>query len=116
MAQQWSHGDTNPASALNAYGTALTALRASIKDAEIVPCVPHKYGTGNIYRFVHRNRWLHFKSTGQIKNATGTQQATLSPVNDTYTSFDLQSLSWLAYGDFYQVVGCDMACEEETPL
>ena len=116
MARQWTHGDVVTAAYLNAYSTELTALRASIKDAEIVPCVPHKYGTGNVYRLVHEKRWLHFKSTGQIKNAGGTQQATLSPVNDTYTSFDLQSLSWLAYGDFYQVVGCDMACEEETPL
>ena len=115
MARQWSHGDKVTAAYLNAYSTGLTTLRAAIKDAEIVPCVPHKYGSGNIYRFVHRNRWLHFKSTGQIKNAAGTQQATLSPINDTYTSFDLQTLSWLAYGQLYQVVGCDMASEEETP-
>jgi len=115
MAQQWSHGDTNPASALNAYSTALTALRAAIKDAEIVPCVPDAYGSGNKFWFVHRNPWLHFLSTGQIKNADGSQQATLSPINDTYTSFNLQSLSWLAYGQLYQVVGCQMASEEETP-
>ena len=115
MARQWAHGDGNAASYFNAYSTELTALRAAIGDAEIVPCVPNQYGSGNVYWFVHRNRWLHFKSTGQIKNAGATQQATLSPVNDTYTSFDLQSLSWLAYGDLYQVVGCQMASEEETP-
>ena len=115
MARQWAHGDGNTAAYFNAYSTELTALRAAIKDAEIVPCVPDQYGTGNIYWFVHRNRWLHFKSTGLIKNADASQQATLSPVNDTYTSFDLQSLSWLAYGQLYQVVGCQMACEEETP-
>ena len=115
MARQWSHGDTETAAYLNAYSTELNTLRAAIGDAEIVPCVPDAYGSGNIFWFVHRNRWLHFKSTGQIKNAGATQQATLSPVNDTYTSFDLQSLIWLAYGQLYQVVGCQMACEEETP-
>ena len=115
MARQWSHGDKVTAAYLNAYSTGLTTLRNVIKDAEIVSCVPNQYGSGNIYWFVHRQRWLHFKSTGQIKNAAGTQQATLSPINDTYTSFDLQTLSWLAYGQLYQVVGCQMACEEETP-
>jgi len=116
MARQWTHGDVVTAAYLNAYSTELTALRASIKDAEIVPCMPDQYSSGNVYWFFHRHRWLHFKSTGQIKNAAGTQQATLSPVNDTYTSFDTHSLSWLAYGQLYQVVGCAMASEEETAL
>ena len=115
MARQWSHGDTVSAADLNAYSTALTALHARILSTSIRMATPNQYGSGNIYRFVHRNRWLHFKSTGQIKNAAGTQQATLSPINDTYTSFDLQSLNWLAYGQLYQVVGCDMASEEVTP-
>ena len=115
MARQWSHGDKVTAAYLNAYSTGLTTLRAAIKDAEIVPCVPDAYGSGNKFWFVHRNPWLHFLSTGQIKNADGSQQATLSPINDTYTSFNLQSLSWLAYGQLYQVVGCQMASEEETP-
>ena len=114
MAIQWSHGDTVSAADLNAYSTALTALHARILNTRIRMATPNQYGTGNIYRFVHRNRWLHFKSTGQIKNSDGSQQATLSPINDTYTSFDLQSVSWLAYGDLYQVVGCQMASEEST--
>lgn len=115
MARQWGHGDTVPAADLNTVGAELTALRNAVKDAEIVACVPDKYGTGNQYWFVHRYRWLHFKSTGQLKNAGATQQASLTPVNDTYTSMDLHSINWLAYGDFYQVVGCDMASEEDTP-
>ena len=114
MARQWSHGDTVSAANMNAYSTELTALHARILNTRIRMATPNQYGSGNIYRFVHRNRWLHFKSTGQIKNAAGTQQATLSPINDTYTSFDLQSLSWLAYGDLYRVVGCQMASEEVT--
>ena len=114
MARQWSHGDTVSAANMNAYSTELTALHDRIGNTRIRMATPNQYGSGNIYRFVHRNRWLHFKSTGQIKNAAGTQQATLSPINDTYTSFDLQSLSWLAYGDLYQVVGCQMASEEVT--
>ena len=114
MARQWSHGDTVSAANMNAYSTELTALHARILNTRIRMATPNQYGSGNIYRFVHRNRWLHFKSTGQIKNAAGTQQATLSPINDTYTSFDLQSVSWLAYGDLYQVVGCQMASEEST--
>ncbi len=114
MARQWSHGDTVTAAYLNAYSTELTALHDRIFNTRIRMATPNQYGSGNIYRFVHRNRWLHFKSTGQIKNAAGTQQATLSPINDTYTSFDLQSVSWLAYGDLYQVVGCQMASEEST--
>jgi len=116
MATQWAHGDTVTAANLNAYSTELTTLHDAIGDAEIVPCMPDQYGSGNIYWFIHRNRWLHFKSTGQIKNAGATQEGTLSPINDTYTSFDLHSLSWLAYCDLYQVVGCAMASEEETPL
>ncbi len=83
MARQWTHGDVVTAAYLNAYSTELTALRASIKDAEIVPCMPDQYSSGNVYWFFHRHRWLHFKSTGHIKNAAGTQQATLTPVNDT---------------------------------
>lgn len=114
MARQWAHGDTVSAANLNAYSTELTALHDRILNTRIRMATPNQYGSGNIYRFVHRNRWLHFKSTGQIKNAAGTQQATLSPINDTYTSFDLQSVSWLAYGDLYQVVGCQMASEEST--
>ena len=112
MARQWTHGDTVTAAYLNAYSTELTALHNRILNTRIRMATPHQYGSGNIYWFVHRNRWLHFKSTGQIMNAGGTQQATLSPINDTYTSLDLQSLSWLAYGDLYQVVGCEMASEE----
>lgn len=115
MAQQWAHGDGNTAAAFNAYSTELTALHAAIGDAEIVSCVPHKYGSGNIYWFVHRQRWLHFKSTGTIENSSGSQTSTLSPVNDTYTSLDTHTVSWLAYGQLYKVVGCDMACEDETP-
>lgn len=114
MARQWAHGDGNTAAYFNAYSTELNTLHAAIGDAEIVPCVPHKYGTGNIYWFVHRQRWLHFKSTGTIQNSTGTQHATLSPINDTYTSLDTHTISWLAYGQLYKVVGCDMACEDET--
>ena len=115
MARQWTHGDTNAAAYFAAYSTELTALYGAVGDVDFIPCVPGQYGSGNEYYFFHQNRWLHYLSTGQIKSIDGTQQATLSPVGDTFTAFDLQSLSWLAYGQMYKVVGCAMASEEETP-
>ena len=111
----WQHGDTLPAADLNALSAGLNTARGQSGDAPLNVATSGAYGPGAIFWLVHVHRYLHFKSTGKLNNAGGTQETSLSTGDETYGVLDLDGVDWLIYGGLYRVVGCEMACEDSEP-
>ena len=111
----WQHGDVLPAADLNALSAGLNTARTASGDAVLNFATSGAYGTGAVFWLVHVQRYLHFKSTGKLQNASGTQETSLSTGDAEYGVLDLDGVDWLAYGSLYTVTGCEMACEDSEP-
>lgn len=66
------------------------------------------------YYLIHSQQYLVYKSTGRIVDITGTNDDISLDDGDTYNSYDLDTIDWLAYGDLYRVVGCSVCMEDEV--
>ena len=103
---------TRPTAAqLNAIGDDQVTLNAMYPGATIERMQPHQ-GSGAILMLRHQYRWLLYNSTGEIIDAAGAEDPVT--INDPATGFglyDLDSLEWLATGQFYRVNGCEFAYE-----
>ena len=139
---QWSHGDTEPTAAqLNKYKDNDVAIYAALGDEmKIAPAGinaengPYAGGTPDRREnsrliFVHKYRWLYFRGTGDLYSfsaAAGTAGDDLSSVQavaDTEVAltdstnamnlYDLSDVTWLSYGQAYQITGLDWAIEVE---
>lgn len=108
----FAHGDSVTAANLNAIDTTLDDAYARIGDVAYQALAPGADDDNNTFFFIHRYRYLYFKSTGEIASLDGTNTAGLSEKNDTFTALDLDGLNWLSYGQAYVVTGCEMACED----
>jgi len=118
---QWSHGNTPTAAAMNKYSDALNALYAIAGNAALNFATyqdrknqPNAVNDSGFY-FIHKQRWLWFRSTGQIEDPAGLNDDVSLSDNGTMTSYDLDTVDWLAYGALYRVTGCNFCCEDDDP-
>lgn len=121
---RWAHGDTPTAVKLQPYSDDLNYIHALAGDKLLNIASPQKHDaafgvttdegedlTGFCFKHVHR--WLTFKGDGTLAdiNESADSVVSLSEVDSTYTTYDLDSVSWLSYGEFYIVRLCTMAVE-----
>lgn len=127
--KQWAHGDTVSHTNMQKYSDSLNAIYALCGDAPVNPAVLWSYEhfdatnfEGSFYTFVHRHRYLWFKSTGAIVDpvreadpagVAGEDDTGLTENQTNYGIYDLESISWLTYGALYYVTGTSAAWEYE---
>ena len=111
---RWNEDDAATAAALNKYNDALAAVNTLIGETSIyiaMPAISEAH-----FALVHRFRWLHFLSNGEIVDPTGANSSiTLTEQNGTYTVYDLQLVPWLAEGMYYKVTGVTFCAEDFEP-
>lgn len=126
---RWAHGDTPTAAKLQPYSDDLNYIHAITGDKLLNIAAPQKHSrafgvttdegedlTGFCFKHVHR--WLTFLGDGTLSDITESPdyQVSLSEVDNTYTTYDLDSVSWLSYGEFYIVRLCTMAVEHRDAV
>lgn len=127
--RQWTHGDTVSHTNMQKYSDSLNAIYAKRGDAKLNLAVPSTYEhwdptnfEGSFLTFVHKKRYLWFKSTGSIVDPVreadpaglaGEDDVGLTENFTNYGVYDLESVSWLTYGSIYYVTGVTAAYEYE---
>lgn len=112
---QWSRGDAVTAARMQAYSNGLNEIYA-LSDYSSSGIIPYDTDFDNFY-FQHVHRWLHYDGNGTIIDANdSTNTVSLSEgANNEPAVYDLNSISWLFYGGFYIVDGCDWCVEDYEP-
>lgn len=119
---EFSHG-TDPTSAnFNTYVDALNDLHGRAGDVRRFPLVllnremlPGADSDNCGYTFRHRKRYLWYRSSGSVVSIDGTQSVSLSNTNSNGVNvYDLDSITWLAYGDIFRVQGVTWTLENDT--
>lgn len=111
----WAHGDYPTATLFNRYRDDLNQIHSDIGDVLRNQAVL-KITSGSSYCFVHRFRWLYFESAGKLADLNGGNAVSLSEGDGGgVTLYDLDQVSWLAYGGLYRVSGCSFAVESKEP-
>jgi len=114
----YSHGDYPIAANLNKFSNGQLHIYEKAPDILFCNAVPY-ITSGEYMRFVHRHRYLHYKSSGQlVDNVVGQVEETISLPNTTddwVNVYDLDQVSWLSYGAVYYVTGVDFCQEHATP-
>ena len=71
-----------------------------------------QYGSGQVWWMIHIYRYLHFSSNGAIVDPTGTNPDVSISEDDTGQGvLDLDTVSWLAYGQLYKLTGISWCTE-----
>jgi hypothetical protein len=71
-----------------------------------------QWGSGQVWRMVHVYRYLHFSSSGAIVDPTGVNPDVSISEDDTGQGvLDLDTVSWLAYGQLYKLTGISWCME-----
>lgn len=103
------------AAALNQFGAELAALNLSQWPPPNL-AGPIERSEGK-FTLRHMRRHLVFKSQGQLEDPTGANPpVSLSEQEGEYTSLDLDSVEWLAYGMEYRVTGVSTCYEDDLPV
>jgi len=80
---------------------------------------------GTEFYGIHQRRWLIYRSTGEVHSmdyVPGPDEDTplsghrveLPDCNEEFCMFDLHTVGWLKYGDWYTVEGSEFALETDT--
>lgn len=106
-------GDYPLASTINSIDGALDGAHTAMGDSARVYAV--KQVSSSRFTFQHRMRYLWFRSTGSIVDPSGVgETVNISDENNAPTKYDLNSVSWLYYGQIYWVTGVSWCIESET--
>lgn len=110
---QWSHGDEVCAADLQKYSDSIAYLYS------LTPTAGRNYATAfslmpdtQQFWLVHTQRYLVYISTGVISDPTGANDDVTLSNNETFNSYDLDTIPWLNYGALYKVVGCSVCMED----
>lgn len=101
---RWAHGDVDVSAAnINKYTNSIIAIHAQI--GEVATSIGTESRISNAsFTVFHTRRWLYFTSTGTIDDPAGVgDSVSISEDPDTITAYDLDSVSWLTYGNLYTV-------------
>lgn len=103
------------AAALNQFVAELTALNLPVwPPANLAGPIERSEGKFTLHR---QRRYLVFKSQGDLVDPTGANPSvSLSEQEGEYTSLDLDSVEWLAYGMEYRVTGVSTCYEDDLPV
>ena len=110
---RWNHGDITVAAArMNKYSDALNAIYAVRGDVSV--SIATLAGQSEaVFTNIHRERYLYFISDGSIDDPAGIgDSVSISEVAGTFTAYDLDTVSWLQYGDLYEVSGVSWCAED----
>ena len=119
--KQWSHGDIPTAADFNRYSDGCNDIVGRIGSVTVAFCVPEanrllvatEEVLGDTFACVHRARYLHYRGTGNLTNLDSSKSSALSaPDGGGVGVYDLDSVSWLAYGQLYFVTGVDFCVED----
>lgn len=120
---RWEHGDFVGATDMAKYSTGQTALYERLGATVRTPCIQIIAEKGHnatpwedsVIYFTHRKRFLIFRSSGLLHDPAGLEDDISLADEDTYTTYDLETVSWLTYGTQYYVSGVDFAWECDVP-
>lgn len=114
--KQWSHGDRVNATDMQKYSDGQEAINTSLASFGYNFATPYsQYPDAQEYWLVHRKQFLIYVSTGEIRDPSGNNEPiNLSNADETYNSYDLDSIPWMLYGMLYKVVGCTVCMEDDT--
>ena len=112
----FAHGDKPTAANLNKLSDGLDHVYELVPTYSVNQAVA-ELGTADRVYFTHRQRWVHYKSSGQILDPAGLADTVSLPntSDDWANVYDLDQIGWLAYGAGYWVQGVDFALEDTTP-
>lgn len=109
----FAHGDYPTASDLNILSDDLDAIHDITGDAAINFATLASVSSA-VFTFVHAHRYLYFGSNGAIVDPSGVgDDVSISEENGATTKYDLDQISWLFYGQIYQVTGVSWCIESE---
>jgi hypothetical protein len=127
--KQWAHGDTVTHTNMQKYSDDLDAVYAKTGAAKLNYAILGSYAIfdavnfeDSMYSFIHRKRFLWFRSSGAIVDPlrfadpaglAGEDDITISETETDYGIYDLDSVNWLVYGALYFVTGVTVALEYE---
>lgn len=119
--RQWAHGDTVTATEMNKYRDGLNEIYSVWAGKLLIPAVPVLWlgilgapdASKYKYELVHKQRYLLYVGEGKLYSADETQTTTLAnSAGGTGTNtYDLESVSWLSYGQRYIVKGVTVCME-----
>jgi hypothetical protein len=109
---------TKPTAArLNALGASQSALAAVAVGAGLNAAAAEWGGSGSVFYFVRRLRWLLFNSSGQLEDPAGVNEpvSLRDPEDASQVGvLDLESVAWLGVGRVYRVKGVAVCWEQEA--
>lgn len=110
----FSHAQYPTAAGLNSIGTALNSAHNAMGDSALsAGCLKASSAT---FFFVHTHRYLHFSSTGALRDVRGVfPDVSLSESDSGVGVLDLDTISWLGYGTLYMVTGVSACLESAEP-
>ena len=118
---QWAHGDTVNAAAMNKYRDSLIAVHDIWAGKLPIPAVPVLWlgilgapdASKYKYELMHKYRYLLYVGEGKLYSADESQTTTLAnSAGGTGTNtYDLESVSWLSYGQRFIVKGVTVCME-----
>ena len=112
----FAHGDKPTAANLNKIADGSLHVYERTPDFAWEDLTP-ELGNGERMSFQHFRRYLHYKSSGQVIDPAGLGDTVSLPntTDDYKNSYDLDQISWLAYGADYIVQGVSYAAERSAP-
>lgn len=104
------------AAKLNALKAAFVSAHTLLGDTASETATPYEYGESVAWYFFHTHRYLHFGSVGTLQDISNTfPEVDLSEDDTGYGILDLDTISWLAYGQMYKVIDVSFCREDENP-
>ena len=118
----WLHADNDVDDEnLQALSDDLEYIHAKSGDVNYIAVTPARLTDSPVFSIVHRKRYLFYRSTGAIVDLTAVEpedSITLSESSvktGVFQRYDLDSISWLAYGTLDQVTGVGWCEEDDNP-
>lgn len=113
------HGDKVCDEDLNQIVDAINDAQTQFQMSSYVFGCLDAYVAGTVFQGLHTNRWLIYRSTGEIRSMdyiVGSEpmighMTVLPDCDEMYCVFDLHTVEWLKYGDPYLMEGSEFALE-----
>lgn len=116
----WAHGDVPTAALMATYSNSLNAIKAILDETPKNPVAPVYMGEDEDdgdWQIVHINRYLIYDDEATIQSLVDSANTASLPKPEAGTKgvYDLDTISWLVYGQPYRVTGCAWIIEDWEP-
>ncbi len=103
------------AAKLNALSDVIDEAHVILGDTATEFPAEGQWGSGQVWWMVHVYRYLHFASNGALVDPTGVFPDVSISEDDTGQGvLDLDTVSWLAYGQLYKLTGISWCMEASS--